>query len=139
MSSEIERRREWARLKIGQAAGLLIPQYGSVEFLTLPETSFAKMASAVRAAECWARAGDDLTDDLALELEQTRRVRKQFEDAEYVADIAEHRERWGHLRVVPGALDALNGRTNPPADLYEIGAAHLAQRRAEGDRGDRRG
>jgi len=137
MPPEVERRRAWSRQMIGRAAGLEIPVYGSSEWFALPEGHQAKVAAVVRAAECWARSGDDLADDIARELEATRRIHKRLEDEEYQARAAEHRERWAHLTVVPDALDRLAGRAEPPADLYEIGRRHIAERRSSngGDAG----
>ena len=129
---EIERRRGWSRRMIGNAAGLKIPRYGSLEWLQLPEGSVAKVAAVVIAAEAWARVGDDLADDLTRELEQTRRVRKQLEDEHRAGQVSRHREQWRHLRVVPGALERLAGRADTPADLYDVGAAFMAERRAKG-------
>lgn len=96
-------RRRWAAGMIGKAAGLEIPEYGSPQWLALPEGNLAKVASVIRAAECWARAGDELEADLRAEVEEARKAHKRHEDAEYVAGIASHREKWRGLSVVRGA------------------------------------
>jgi hypothetical protein len=61
------------------------PVYGSPEWLALPEGSPAKVAAVVRAAECWARDGDELEDRLRSEVLALSRANKLAEDAEYVA------------------------------------------------------
>lgn len=95
-------RRRWAAGMIAKAAGLGIPTYGSPEWLALPEGNLAKVAAVVRAAECHARAGDELEDQLRAEVEELRRAHKRNEDAEYAAGIATHREKWKGLSVVRG-------------------------------------
>lgn len=95
-------RRRWAAGMLAKATGLNIPVYGSPEWLALPEGNLAKVAAVVRAAECHARAGDELEADLRAEVEELRRAHKRAEDAEYVAGIVTHREKWKGLSVVRG-------------------------------------
>ncbi len=70
------------------------PVYGSVQWLTLPEGSPAKVGAVVRAAECWAQAGDNLADDLRCELDARRQADKALDDAEYVERHNAHRAEW---------------------------------------------
>jgi hypothetical protein len=78
------------------------PQYGSEEWLNLPEGDFRKIAGVVNAAECWARDGDNLAENLRAEVEALRAAHKANDDAEYVARRDAHRQEWKHLRLVRG-------------------------------------
>jgi hypothetical protein len=51
----------------------------------------------VRAAECWAQAGDELADDLRRELDDRRTAHKAAEDADYQARAKAHRIEWARL------------------------------------------
>jgi len=58
-------RQEWADKHIADlAAGLTIPRYGSVAWAALDDTDPLKVAAALRAAELWARDGDDIAEAL---------------------------------------------------------------------------
>lgn len=94
-------RRKWARAFIAVAPDA--PAYGSPEWLALPDGSPAKVAATVRAAECWARDGDELEERLWVEVTALSRANKRAEDAAYVADIERHRATWagGVYRPVP--------------------------------------
>lgn len=85
-------RREWARHLLAAAPDA--PSYGSPEWLALPESSPAKVAAVVRAAECWAIDGDDLEARLRLEVLALSRAYKRAEDAEYVAGCKAWAKTW---------------------------------------------
>lgn len=119
-------RQRWAGAMIQRAAGLPVPPYGSAEWLALPEGHLGKVAAVVRAAETWAREGDELEESLRTEVEQLQRSYKAQEDAEYVARARAHREQWRHLRVVTGGAES--SAPEPPRDLYDIGAEHMQNR-----------
>lgn len=93
-------RRRWAHALISRSPAPP-PSYGSLEWQRLPEGHPAKVASAVIAAECWARAGDTLAEDLAAELESLRHAHKRLEDAEFVARRDAHRRSWRGGRYHP--------------------------------------
>lgn len=93
-------RRRWAHALISRSTGP-VPSYGSLEWQRLPEGHPAKVAAAVVAAECWARQGDTLAEDLAAELDVMRRAHKQLDDAEYVARRDAHRRAWRDGRYHP--------------------------------------
>lgn len=58
-------RQEWADKHIADlAGGLSIPRYGSVAWAALDDTDPLKVAAALRAAELWARDGDDIAEAL---------------------------------------------------------------------------
>jgi hypothetical protein len=58
-------RQEWADKHIADlAGGLSIPRYGSVAWAALADTDPLKVAAALRAAELWARDGDDIAEAL---------------------------------------------------------------------------
>jgi hypothetical protein len=118
-------RRHWAEQMMRRATGTTVPTYGSPEWLALSEGDVRKVAAVVRAAESWAREGDDLEESLRVEVLQMQQAHKALEDAEYVARAQAHREEWRHLRVVRGAKDYA---PEPPRDLYDIGAEHMANR-----------
>ncbi|GAA2097689.1 hypothetical protein GCM10009726_06340 [Nocardioides furvisabuli] len=63
------------------------PSYGSPEWCALPESSPAKVAAVVIAAESWARDGDELEERLRHEVLALSRANKQAEDGEYVAQM----------------------------------------------------
>lgn len=124
-------RREWAHRLIGSAAGLKVPAYDSPAFLRLPEGSPQQIAAVVRAAECWARDGDELEDQLRHEIEYGWRARKTLEDAAYVDQIESHRDQWAHLRhlqpLSPAALQTAEEAAT--RDLYTIGRGYMEERR----------
>jgi hypothetical protein len=78
MSAAYFRRRRWAYRMIQQSP-TPPPVYGSPEWLALPEGSPEKVAAVVRAAEAWARQGDDLEANLRLEVDLSRRAFKADE------------------------------------------------------------
>lgn len=93
LSRQAKQRRRWAAEILRVASD--VPSYGSPEFLQLDDGDARKVASVVRAAECWATAGDDYPWITELELEHHRRT----EDAELAAffrDAANRpiRSRW---------------------------------------------
>lgn len=97
-------RRYWARRLIDAAGGQRIPRYGSAGWAALPEGDPRRVAACVIAAESWAADGDDLEDRLRRELDNRWYADKSREDADYAADVEQHRERWAHLAsVVPFA------------------------------------
>jgi len=87
------RRRRWA-YSIMRRTAEPPPSYGSSEWLALPEGDPARVAGVVVAADCWARAGDTLEDDLRLEVHTARLAHKRAEDAEYRQRAEAHRETW---------------------------------------------
>ncbi|WP_299057067.1 hypothetical protein [uncultured Nocardioides sp.] len=95
----MNRRRQWA-YKLVRKAAPNSPAYGTAEWLALPESSPEKIAAVVRAAECWAREGDELEEKLRHEVALARRAFKVEEDRGYQERAAAHKERWKHLRVV---------------------------------------
>jgi hypothetical protein len=88
------RRRYWARRMVDKARGAEIPTYGSPEWACLPEDDARWVAAVVIAAECWARAGDSLEDDLRREVADLRRAFRADEDRDYRRRAADHRRRW---------------------------------------------
>lgn len=86
-------RSRWAAALIAVAEKPLY-EYGSPEWLALPEGSPAKIAAVVVAAESWARAGDELEDRLRAELLFASEAHKAADDAEYLARAAAHRRSW---------------------------------------------
>lgn len=112
LSVEAGARRRWAGRLLCKVA-TLPPRYGSSDWLALPDGDPSKVAACVVAAECWARAGDDLADDLRAEVDNLREAFKREEDAEYVASWEEARRRWAYLASpnlrlypLPGGGDA---------------------------------
>jgi len=95
-------RRRWALGLIGRAP-TPCPQYGSAEWLALPDGDPRKVGSVVVAAECWAQYGDTLEEDLRAELDAAWLAHKQAEDASYQARAAAHRAEWGDQRLARGA------------------------------------
>ena len=76
------------------------------------------MAATVRAAECWARSGDELVESLKAEVELAALAQKRAEDADYQARAVAHRAEWRHLGVVRGeafadTVEFLDGRSGP--------------------------
>lgn len=63
------------------------PSYDSPEWLALPDDSPAKWAALARAAECWARDGEELEERLRREVLALSRANKRAEDADYVAQV----------------------------------------------------
>jgi len=88
----IEARRAWAQALIRRCPSAA--PYGSPEWLAEPEGTPAKIAACVRAAECWARDGDDLEDRLRLEVETERKAFKAAEDEDYQTRRNRHRADW---------------------------------------------
>ncbi len=121
--TNIESRRQWAEAMIRRCTDAQV-SYGSPEWVALPEASCCKVAAVVRAAEGWARQGDDLEANLRLEVELSRRAFKADEDEDYQARAAEHRERWRHLSVLPPARYV--GQQVRP--LEDIGRDYMANR-----------
>lgn len=99
MNADITARREWAA-SVLEHCPEPVPTYGSTLFNALNNADMRRVASVVRAAECWARDGDDLIKQLKLEVDLAAELHKADEDARYATDVAEHAERWGHLAVV---------------------------------------
>lgn len=85
-------REEWVARYLTAARGPL-PVYGTPEWEALPDGP-EKVASVVRAAECWRLDGERLAERLQAELEAVQRAEKAAEDAEYVARRDEHRQAW---------------------------------------------
>ncbi|RLV49000.1 hypothetical protein D9V37_10475 [Nocardioides mangrovicus] len=117
MSPDVETRRRWAARMLARCT-VPAPTYGSREFNSLPDGDVRRVAAVVRAAEAWARCGDELVESLHAELELAREAHKRAEDAEYLARAAEHRDSWRHLGVVRGQAFAdteefISGRQNP--------------------------
>jgi hypothetical protein len=95
------RRRYWARRLIDQARDCWpIPRYGSPEWLMLADGSPARIAAVVIAAEAWAQDSDDIEERLRRELVDRWYADKHADDEVYSKEIASHRKRWGHLRLV---------------------------------------
>lgn len=113
----VEARRVWSSAYIQRGEGRA-PRFGSVEWLNLDDSDPFKIAAVVIAAECWASERDNLPATLEAEIDSLRRAHKAAEDAEYVARIAEHREQWKHLKVIPGELEK-------PRDLYDTGRQYM--------------
>lgn len=86
------RRRAWAYRFISRVStpGVV---YGSPEFLAMPEGP-EKWGIAIRAAECWASDGDNLKENLRVELEAARHADKLLEDAAYRRRRDAHRDGW---------------------------------------------
>lgn len=74
-----------------------MPSFGSREWLALPDTSPAKVASCVVAAEAWSRDQDDLEERLTTEVAALRGAFLRDEDAEYAYRAAAHRSRYSNL------------------------------------------
>jgi hypothetical protein len=85
-------RKRWALGLIRRAP--YPPSYGSAAWLALADNAPAKVSAVVVAAECWATDRDNLAENLRRELDETRWVGKQLEDAEYLAAYRAHRQRW---------------------------------------------
>lgn len=114
---------------IARATGT-IPQYGSPEWLRLPDGSLEKVASVIRAAENWAIEGDTLTERLRAEVTFEREAyeraealaAKRAEDAAFVARAADHRARWD--ASLPGYVTTDAERAEIEADWLEwVGGA----------------
>lgn len=118
-------RRHWADEMIRRASAS-VPPYGSDAWCQLPESSPAKVAAVVIAAEAWATTGDHLEMQLSLEVEVSRHAFKADEDAAYRDRAAAHRERWRHLPLTAPGRYA--GQVVEPLDA--IGRRHVEQRRA---------
>lgn len=71
-----------------------LPEFGSPEWLALPDGDRLKIGSIVVAAECWARDGDDLEQRLRTEVLAASRAHKAAEDAEYVAQRDAWADSW---------------------------------------------
>lgn len=72
-------RRTWAhRITTRAATTGPIPLYGSAEWARLPADDPRKAASAVRAAEAWARQGDDLKHTALQQAYNLRRADDEF-------------------------------------------------------------
>ena len=90
-------RRTWVRRYIEhQAHTGPAPEYGSTEWLALPDDDMRKWISAVKAAECWAQEGDNLEPELRREVAEMQRQHKLREDEEYQQSATAHRERYGN-------------------------------------------
>ncbi len=98
MTPDTEARRGWAYALIGRCK-TPPPRYGSPEFLALADGP-EKVASVIVAAENWARDGDNLEENLRVQLEAERAAFKRLEDEEYLARRDAHRESW--LPDAPG-------------------------------------
>jgi len=94
--SAAEARKRWAR-RMMTAAGGPSPAYGTPEWLALPEGDRCKVASVVRAAECWAAEEDTLEERLRVEVEALRAAYKRDEDAGYAARRDAHRAEYSGL------------------------------------------
>lgn len=70
------------------------PEFGSTEWLDLPEGDVRKVGGVVAAAASWARDRDELPERLALEIAEIRRTSKELDDAEYAERAAAHRTTW---------------------------------------------
>lgn len=93
---QIAARRRWSYRLVSRCTEPP-PTYGSVAWLALPEGDRAKIGAVVIAAECWARAGDDLEIDLRREIDAARLAHKQADDADYRARSVAHRAKWSRL------------------------------------------
>lgn len=86
LSQQAKYRRRWARRIIRSVPD--VPIYGSAEFLALPDGDRRKLASIVRAAECWARDADDFEWLAELQLEHHRRADDE-ELAAFIRSVAD--------------------------------------------------
>ncbi len=123
-------RRAWARAMIEKAKGHAVPEYGSVDWLRLPDAHPARIAAVVIAAEAWASSGDRLVSDIEREVDQMRRSAKRAEDEAYAASIEAHREKWKHLAGAPDRPQ----RGDASVPLEEIGRRYRLEV-IEGGRG----
>ena len=89
-------RRRWAYRLIHRVSEPP-PQYGSAEWLALPEGSPERIAAVIVAAEAWAQAADTLEDDLRREIEIGRVQQKRLDDEEYQDRAAAHRRDYSRL------------------------------------------
>ena len=80
------------------------PAYGSREWLALPEESPLRWCGVLLAAECWARAGDELEESSRAEVELAARAHKADEDADYLARRDAHRAEFGGMKLARGAF-----------------------------------
>lgn len=92
-------RRYWARQLIERQTPER-PQYGSTQWLMLPNDHPDKVAAAVIAAECWATIADTLEEDLRREIEAAQKAYKRAEDEAYKANYEAHKRRFPIARVV---------------------------------------
>lgn len=97
----IHARRRWAYRMMSRCDSPP-PAYGTSEWLALPEGSVEKVSAVIRAAECWARDGDELENRLRIEIELAREAFTADDDAEYVARRDAHRAEFGGLRLIKG-------------------------------------
>lgn len=102
--SPLPTRLEWAAALIERAVGT-IPEYGSPEFLALPDNSPEKVASCVRAAEAWRTYFSPE--------EITRRLRAEFETATEYELTQEQRENYARAR--PSFAELSERRGEPEA------------------------
>lgn len=86
----VHARRRWAYVMVSRCSEPP-PAYGSAEFLALPDGDLRKVAAVIRAAENWATDGDNLEENLRVEIETARAAHKALDDAEYVARRDAHR------------------------------------------------
>jgi hypothetical protein len=91
--SAVLARRRWALAMI-QRCQAPPPSYGSAAWLELAEGDVAKVAAVVIAAESWATDGDNLEENLRVEVAQLQASHKRLEDEEYVANRDAHRAYW---------------------------------------------
>lgn len=94
-------RRSWAYAMVSRCTSPP-PIYGSPEWMALTDGDVRKVAAVVNAAECWARQGDELEENLRAEVAALRAAHKANDDADYVARREQHRREWKHLRLVRG-------------------------------------
>lgn len=110
-------RRRWSAALIERAPDA--PAYGSPEWCALPEGP-EKVAAVVRAAECWARDGDDLTERLRVDVEASQTAYRAAEDADWLAHRDWHRERWRGGRYWPTAADVAEVEADWLAWIQEV-------------------
>ncbi|WP_197285937.1 DUF2742 domain-containing protein [Nocardiopsis sp. NRRL B-16309] len=108
-------RQSWSQTLIdrGKARGD-IPLFGSRAWCELPDNDPRKAAAAVRAAETWAREGDDLAFDVAQEAYNRRRS----EDEYWAAVHAERKD------MVADQLHRTNVREHRAKTSYSADLAH---------------
>lgn len=92
MVTPAEPRRRWAYGLISRCS-TPPPAYGSPEWLALPDGP-EKTAAVVCAAEAWAIEGDNLLENLRIEIELSQAAHKAAEDDAYVARRDAHRAGW---------------------------------------------
>lgn len=132
MSEElIAARRAWARRYLQMASDGPLPEYGSEAWRASPPA--VQVASCVQAAEAWATDGDRLEQRVEDFSREAWQAHKRAEDAEWRAEVDEHRSRWSYLSRCnwPGAY-AGQGEPRP---LGEALREYVDQRQARREGG----